>query len=121
MNLNEDQKALLSRAIATFGKTKQMEMVVEECAEVIQGIMKLNRAKSGHYGKSVEEATQNLRFEAADLVIMANQLVEMLGGESEIAPLITYKLERLLPRIEESESKSERPSRGLEQEPRIKG
>jgi len=101
--MTQDQIQILQRAINAFGVENQMGMVTEECAEVIQAICKRNRAKNGHYADSLEVATNNLRGECADLLIMANQLALMLGGMEAIEPLIKYKLDRLLPRIEKAE------------------
>jgi NTP pyrophosphatase (non-canonical NTP hydrolase) len=95
---------ILKRAISAFGVENQMGMVTEECAEVIQAICKRNRAKNGHYADSLEVATNNLRSECADLIIMANQLALMLGGMEAIQLQIDYKLGRLLPRIEKAEN-----------------
>jgi len=102
--MTQNQIEILERAIASFGIENQMGMVTEECAEVIQAICKRNRAKNGHYADSLEVATANLRSECADLLIMANQLALMLDGMEAIEPLIEYKLNRLLPRIEKAEN-----------------
>ena len=102
--MTQEQIEILERAIATFGIDQQLKMVVEECAEVTQAICKYWRAKEGHYGKSIDEALIHLRQEAADLAIMSHQLTLIVGGASEINPIIEAKLERLLPRIEKAEN-----------------
>ena len=102
--MKQHEIEILQRAIAAFGVDRQLKMVIEECAETTLAICKRWRAMDDHYGASVESATVDLRKECADLLIMANQLALMMGGMDQIQPLIDFKLGRLLPRIEESES-----------------
>jgi len=102
--MTQNQIEILERAIASFGIDQQLKMVVEECAEVTQAICKYWRAKDGHYGKPEGEALAHLRQEAADLAIMSHQLTLIVGGMEAIQPIITYKLDRLLPRIKKAEN-----------------
>ena len=42
--MNKEQKEILENAINTFGANNQLDMVIEECAELIQAINKMRRA-----------------------------------------------------------------------------
>ncbi len=89
------------RAVKVFGEDDQLEMVIEECAEVVQAIQKLKRAKRGHYAK-IEEAKANLVDEVADLLIMAEQ-ARLIMGTHLVDSAVGRKLKRLEGRLNEHE------------------
>lgn len=43
----EERRALLDRAITTYGAPAQMDMAVEEMAELTQALCKIKRAQAG--------------------------------------------------------------------------
>ena len=63
--LNKDQKNVLEAVISYYGVDSQIEMVVEECAELIDAIKKYKR---GRYSE------ESVIEEMADVYIMLNQL-----------------------------------------------
>ena len=60
---------LYKKAIDEWGYESQLDMVVEECAELIQAIQKLHRAK----GDTEKEKINKLAEELADVEIMLEQ------------------------------------------------
>lgn len=101
--MNEAQKEKCRAIFEHYGIIKQKRQLIEECAELIQAITKLERA--GEVGDSVEiyKATLNLREEIADVEIM----LEQIKGAPEVycqwsyQKIIDYKLDRQLGRIQE--------------------
>lgn len=103
--MNEAQKEKCKAIFEHYGIIKQKRQLIEECAELIQAITKLERA--GEAGDSVEiyKATLNLREEIADVEIM----LEQIKGAPEVEidctwsfqKIIDYKLDRQLGRIQE--------------------
>jgi len=79
-------------AILEFGEQAQIEMMIEECAELIQAIQKFKRK-----GKLWSIAdVEKVRDELADVQIMLNQMVYVFGhfdSEKQV------KLKRLFKRI----------------------
>jgi NTP pyrophosphatase (non-canonical NTP hydrolase) len=87
MELNKEQKELLGKAILTYGHDNQQDMVIEECSELIQAILKKRR-------KANLENLQNLIEETADVFIMINQMILMVG-EANVDTIVQLKLLRL--------------------------
>lgn len=86
----------LCKIIKHYGTEKQLDMVVEECAELIQAISKFKR-------KGVE-CVDNLIEEIADVEIMLTQLKLIFNCKCEVAHIFNEKIKRQLERIE-NESK----------------
>jgi NTP pyrophosphatase (non-canonical NTP hydrolase) len=74
-----------------YGYTAQSDIIIEECAELTQAILKLRRAWS-------DSRLENVKEELADVLIMARQLRVMLGAE-DIDEIINQKLDRQIERI----------------------
>lgn len=90
-NAYNQQKAL--KKIAThYGVTNQLNMMIEEMAELTQAICKNRR--------EYPDAYENLKEELADVIIVSNQLYYLLGSE-EIDAIMQNKIDRQLKRIEE--------------------
>lgn len=87
-NLSQEQRTTISNAIKVFGKEKQMDMVVEECAELIQAVNKYKR-------KPDIDTLKSLAGEIADVQIMIEQLIEMHDLEFDVNRFVNIKLERL--------------------------
>lgn len=85
------------RAIATWGRTAQLGMVQEECAELIAAIHRRQRGRC-----SDEDVVE----EAADVWIMLEQLVRILGHEL-VAEALDRKLARLRSRLDASPHRTE--------------
>ena len=90
----EERRALLDRAITTYGAPAQMDMAVEEMAELTKAICKIKRAQAGC---EVTAAIGNVIEEMADVQIMLDQLRIIFGRST--AEIEEDKLRRLLRRI----------------------
>lgn len=89
-------KQLLEKAIDTYGIEEQLLQTVEECAELIQAINKWRRSKDR---ENIKDAVEHLAEEAADVIIMMEQL-KIIIGEHKINWWIDFKLQRLAERLE---------------------
>ena len=106
--MKKKQVDILNSAIKTFGTEKQLEMVVEECAELILAIQKYKRSPS----ESTLETM--LLQETADVEIMIKQIRLIFGrnifkridyqmtGNEIIDFNIAFKLDRLQKRVEQN-------------------
>ena len=77
---------ILKRAIEVYGIDSQMDMLLEECAELIVATNKVKRRKG--------DALQNFFEEIADVEIMIAQMREYWGNE-KIDKWKKEKLKRL--------------------------
>lgn len=76
---------IYDRAIEKFGKESQMNMVQEECAELIQAVSKVRRFANN-------EAMKNLVEEIADVKIMLEQLERIFDIRFQVDEAISIKL-----------------------------
>lgn len=99
---DEELKKICAKAIEKWGASKQLNMIIEECAELQKAVSKYIRYE--HNGvwrlKTVEEL--------ADVSIMLEQAIQMLTTKEEFLRIRKEKLERLKTIIE-----SDNPNRGL--------
>jgi NTP pyrophosphatase (non-canonical NTP hydrolase) len=99
MEIIDDKiRAVLRRAWSLWGSTKQWNMVIEECAELISAINRYHRKRTD---------LVHLVEEVADATIMLAQAREALGPEV-VDTLIRLKLARLTQRVEAGEEKRKR-------------
>ena len=91
----------------TYGYEAQREMLVEECAELIQAVQKLKRADESGDAEKVDKATSAYLEEMADVSIMLEQMRNMLTPRltRELDSYITMKLDRQIERIEQAKKK----------------
>lgn len=94
MMTTEERRALLDRAITAYGAPAQMDMAVEEMAELTKALCKIKRAQAGC---EVTAAIGNVIEEMADVQIMLDQLRIIFGRST--AEIEEDKLRRLLRRI----------------------
>lgn len=85
-----------------YGLDEQLNMLQEECAELIQAVSKYKRTREypdfdGYYGFS------NLCEEMADVSIMLDQIQYLMNNEKMIANWKANKIRRQLKRIENEE------------------
>ena len=78
-----------------YGVLNQLEMMIEESAELTQAICKLRRVNSG---EGYKKAYKNLKEELADVIVVAKQLRYMIGKD-DIDRIINEKLDRQMRRI----------------------
>lgn len=91
----EERRALLDCAITTYGAPAQMDMAVEEMAELTKALCKVKRVSCAAEAKAVLE---NVVEEMADVQIMLDQLRIIFGRSTAEAE--EYKLERLKKRLD---------------------
>ena len=103
MNMTEKQTEKALEILNYYGDQKQRRQLVEECAELIQAVTKLERAQeSGDVGKLTEK-TLELVGEVVDVRIMLQQITMSLFqdvSKDMINEQMEYKLQRQLDRIE---------------------
>ncbi len=88
----DQQTAIYSQAIKTFGPEKQMIQVIEECSELTTSIVHHLRGRS-----------HNMAEEVADVEIMIAQL-RMMIGDGPVDQAKEQKLIRLADRLAGVES-----------------
>ena len=93
---NESQQKVLIQALEKFGAPAQINMVIEECAELIQAILKHDRKPS-------DATRNNLLEEMADVLICVEQLVYISYAYEDIPKIIARKINRLSKRMEKGE------------------
>lgn len=91
--MDEYQK-LFKDAVDKWGKDAQLNMVIEECAELIQAITKLKRHEN-------EKTIQNVIEEAADVGIMLAQITIIFECGQDIYREKVEKMKRLRAKIDE--------------------
>lgn len=89
---------VIKQAICIYGERKQIDKCVEECAELIQALMK-ERGKTE--SREWWETVGHVREEIADVQIMLDQMRLIFGGTEDHE---AYKLERLEKRLEGAEN-----------------
>ena len=103
MNMTEKQTEKALEILSYYGEDKQRRQLIEECAELIQAVTKLERAQeSGDIGK-ITEKTLELVEELVDVRIMVQQITMSLFQDvtkDMIYEQMEYKLQRQLDRIE---------------------
>lgn len=99
--MTAEQKNKCKKIIDYYGIAKQRRQLVEECAELIQAITKLERAAEQPDAGAIYVAECGLREEIADVTIMLEQIksTPLLGSKKNFNGLIEYKLNRQLDRI----------------------
>ena len=90
----EERRALLDRAITTYGAPAQMDMAVEEMAELTKALCKVKRATPG---ATTTAAVANVIEEIADVQIMLDQLRLIFARSTD--EVEEDKLRRLLGRL----------------------
>lgn len=93
---DEFVSSAIEKITSHYGKSHQSEILVEECAELIQAVQKCKRNNT--------DISENLKEEIADVMIMCLQMREFVGKGS-IDDIIVEKLQRQLERIEEENEK----------------
>lgn len=89
------------KIIEHYGTASQLGIAMEECAELIQAISKMNRS-TGFLPDSVKfwEAKTNLEEEMADVIVCINQLQKIFDiPDSRISVLANYKICRQIERM----------------------
>lgn len=91
--LNDKNKKMCWEVLARFGCENQMNMVIEECAELQKAVCKIIR-DDGHVTDAHDE---NLREELVDVIVVCQQMFLALKmTEDEINNRAGVKLARAL-------------------------
>ena len=91
--LNDKNKNMCWEVLAKYGCENQMNMVIEECAELQKAVCKINR-DDGHI---TDEHDENFREELVDVLVMLQQMFLVLKmSADEINNRAGKKLERAL-------------------------
>ena len=87
-----------------YGFISQREMLIEECAELIQAVQKLKRAEATDDTESLKKATDSYLEELADVAIMVEQMHRLMSLEQvgKFNDNLTIKLDRQIDRIEKA-------------------
>lgn len=93
--MNEIRK-LYRQAWLKWGAIAQYHMVIEECAELIKALTKLDRAK----GTNIIEAREQVIEEMVDVFIMVEQLQQQLFCYDIFEKKYKDKIERLKKLVE---------------------
>ncbi len=103
--LTSEEQELMKDAMLLWGKDSQIDMLVEECAELIHTIQKLKRVRHEGKEEETEYVQQKVADEMADVVIMINQMnyiFKTFDFEKCVEIKMKEKFERLKGRIEKS-------------------
>ena len=91
--LNDQNKMLCWEVLAKHGCENQMNMVIEECAELQKAVCKIHR-DDGHI---TDEHDENFREELVDVMVVIQQMFLVLKmSADEINQRARVKLERAL-------------------------
>ncbi len=88
-----ERKEILERAIHTYGQHAQVDMCLEEMAELAKALLKMRRS-----GGDIADKLDNIREEIADVQIMIDQM-RMIYGDEAVERVERDKLTRLENRI----------------------
>jgi len=77
MNATGSKEEVLKAALDTYGADAQLDMLTEECAELIQAVCKYKRARDE---EDIGPAVDSLFEELADVGIMIDQMKILFDG-----------------------------------------
>ena len=100
----EERNKILVRAIATYGEESQINIAIEEMAELTKALCKYKRAEATC---EKDAAIGNIIEEMADVQIMLDQLKIIFKNDTEA--MQKFKLQRLDKRLFWHEGKIHRP------------
>ena len=96
--MTNNQRTICRKIVTHYGEKAQRRILIEECAELIQAITKLERAETA--GKFGMEERSHLCEEIADVMIMLEQISSCYSWNM-ISAYIDRKLERQMKRMAE--------------------
>ena len=103
--MTRKSEEILANAIAAWGKTEQIDVAIEEMAELTRELLHERRGREAHVAE-----------EMADVEIMLCQLEIIFGNSAEVERIKAKKIDRLAQRIFEEDNAQE----GTEQAERLK-
>ena len=98
--MTAEDKEKCAYLVNHYGARSQLDVLVEECAELIQAAQKLKRVGFEHLPFQCVELSLNFVEEMADVSIMIQQFLSLNTAPVDIyKQIISQKLERQLERI----------------------
>jgi len=99
-------EGLCKQAIKLWGEDAQLDMVIEEMAELTKAILKYKRAHESDKGAAIVDIAE----EYADVKIMLDQLFVMMDSHdnrffNHIQHFTTEKVNRLVSRLDKAEER----------------
>lgn len=91
-----DNQEIFQKAIDKWGEESQIEMIIEECSELILALQKYKRNKNDGFSK--ERILHDVCDEIADVSIMIKQ-ANIIFNEELIEKRIEFKMQRLEGRL----------------------
>ena len=89
--------------IEHYGVRNQLGIAMEECAELIQAISKMNRTDGD--AEKYTKSKLHLEEEIADVIVCINQLKSIYNiSDSRISELANYKINRQRGRMSDGDS-----------------
>ncbi len=86
-----NEHELFKQAVDKWGRSAQIDMMIEECSELIKALCKLKRA---HHPADTGALINDICEEIADVQIMSGQMRHIFGAE-DVDDWYNVKLERL--------------------------
>lgn len=83
-----------------YDTDNQVDVLIEEMAELTKALLKNRRAQNGQTNDTVEYTVQNIIEEIADVQIMLLQIIYLGDLGDDVIDAMDYKLDRQLERIE---------------------
>lgn len=94
---------LFKKTILKWGRESQIDMTIEECAELILALHKLTKRK--YHPALVAGRIANVCEELADVQIMINKMKALFGHE-DVDAMYNIKMERLQNLLNENSSET---------------
>lgn len=103
---NEQEKSILQKAVETYGVNAQIDVAVEEMAELTKALMKDRRNCTfgkGGFGVLVS-GRASVEDGIADALIMLEQLQMIFSSEYRVERIKKEKIQRLENRLQEAQN-----------------
>lgn len=100
---NEQEKSILQKAVETYGVNAQIDVAVEEMAELTKALMKDRRNRTFNkynFGIFVKDMMP-VYDEIADVLIMLEQIQMIFDCEKDVEEIKGQKIQRLENRLKE--------------------
>lgn len=86
-----------NKAAELWGMRSQLNILTEECSEVIKAISKINRMMDE--GAYDQEVIDNLSEEMADVFVCTMSVIKIMDAKEKVEKAMDFKLGRLEKRI----------------------
>lgn len=96
----EENQETLENAISKYGEEAQIEMMIEECSELITALQKLKRLGEDPTKEEIRKAKAAVYDEIADVLITVGGQSGLIWYADRIEDQMKFKIERLQSRIE---------------------